>query len=72
MMQKEEFLISYKYKIKSDGAMKTLKKIGLLLIVLGVLVWPIGLFILHLKPTYCLVLHLSLVIPGAVLKHIKK
>lgn len=45
------------------------EKIGLVLIILGVLVWPVGLFVLHLRPVPdCLVPHLCLVIPGAILK----
>jgi hypothetical protein len=43
--------------------------IGLVLILLGASVWPIGLYVLD-RPAFpdCLVPHLCLVIPGVVLR----
>ncbi len=44
------------------------EKIGAVLIILGVLVWPFGLFVMHWGVPNILALHLALVIPGAYLK----
>jgi hypothetical protein len=43
------------------------KKLGLVLIILGVAVWPIA-AVLHIAVRTALALHLSLVIPGVLLR----
>jgi hypothetical protein len=48
------------------------EKTGTVMIIIGVLVWPIGLFILHWEPIpYVLIPHLCFVIPGAYLRGFK-
>lgn len=47
------------------------KKLGLILIILGVLAWPVGLFILNLEKHETLLIHLSMVIPGVYLRDLK-
>ncbi|MFP3946695.1 MAG: hypothetical protein ACLFVI_07305 [Archaeoglobaceae archaeon] len=43
------------------------RKIGLVLIILGVLAWPIGIF-LGVETSYTLAAHLCGVIPGVILR----
>jgi|Deesub1362A_J573_1020465.scaffolds.fasta_scaffold00451_9 hypothetical protein len=47
------------------------KSIGMILIILGVLAWPVGLFVLSLEKPQTLALHLSLVLPGVYLRGLK-
>ena len=48
-------------------------KIGTIMIIIGVLVWPTGLFILHWEPfPNVLIPHLCFVIPGAYLRGFKR
>jgi len=54
----------------SGGIMKR-RKIGLALIILGVLAWPFGLFVLNLEKHETLAIHLSLVLPGVYLRGLK-
>jgi hypothetical protein len=46
-------------------------RLGLLLIILGVLAWPVGLFVLKLEKLTTLAIHLSLVLPGVYLRGLK-
>ncbi len=44
-------------------------KIGTILIIIGVLVWPVGLFVLHWEPVpNVLIPHLCFVVPGVYLR----
>ncbi|MFO7967330.1 MAG: hypothetical protein R6U44_07005 [Archaeoglobaceae archaeon] len=43
------------------------RKIGLILIILGVLAWPVGIF-LEVETLYTLIAHLCGVIPGVILR----
>lgn len=43
------------------------RKLGLILIILGVLAWPVGIF-LEIETSYTLTAHLCGVIPGVILR----
>jgi len=43
-------------------------RLGLILIGIGVLAWPVGLFLLNLGTKITLLVHLSFVIPGALIR----
>jgi len=47
------------------------KRLGLILIILGVIAWPAGLFVLNLQKHETLLIHLSLVLPGVYLRGLK-
>lgn len=49
------------------------EKVGTILIIIGVLVWPIGVLILHWEPIpNVLIPHLCFVVPGAYLRGFKR